>query len=401
MSNPVPTPNEQPTAAAPTTGEDTTAPKIRRGFGPLVNFALFAALVGVLLLINFGLDKLLDQNTFYNNYKEDIILRAGIYVILAVSLNLVNGFTGQFSIGHAGLFAIGAYSGAATVCVAQATFLRHFAPSGGDLHWFNGGVLLVLSMVVGGLVAALFGYLIGLPSLKLRGDYLAIVTLGFNQIIVVILNSLNVVGGPRGFSDLQVGSTDVQIPALTSFFWVYFVAALVIILSINLRRSVRGLTFIAVRENEIAAEAMGVPTTKVKVTAFVIAAFFAGVAGSLFAHEQEFFKPDNFNFLTSINIVVMVVLGGLGSVSGSAIAAVVLIVLPELLHSVTLPNGQSLEQYRLVIYSLVLILLMLVRPKGIFGSDELDGAWLKKQWNGIKTLPQRIGRKTQGSTPTG
>ncbi len=243
--------------------------------------------------------------------------------------------------------------------------------------------MLVLSMLVGGLAAALAGYVIGLPSLKLRGDYLAIVTLGFNMIIVTILNTFDIVGGPRGFQELDYKGGTYNIPQLTSFFWVYLVAVIVIVLSMNLRKSVQGLAFFSVREDEIAAEAMGVPTTKIKVTAFVVSAFFAGVAGALFAHQETFIKPDNFSFMTSVNIVVMVVFGGLGSVSGTAISALVLTTLPELLHSI--------ESYRLVIYSLLLIVLMLVRPQGIFGHRELDKSWLQGQWTGIRTMPTRVG----------
>jgi branched-chain amino acid transport system permease protein len=350
---------------------------------PFVHFLFFVGLVALLLAANWGLGWLNNRGvSFYNSYVEDVLLRAGIYVTLAVSLNLVNGFTGQFSIGHAGLFGVGAYTGALVACLAQATFLSHFVGPDANLTWFNGGVLLVISMLSGGVVAALLGWLIGQPSLKLRGDYLAIVTLGFNQIIVVVLNSIDYVGAARGFSGISVGQQQISVPMLTSFFWVYLVAALAIILSINLRRSVQGLAFLSVREDEIAAEAMGVPTTRIKVTAFVIAAFFAGVAGSLFAHEQGFFKPDNFNFITSINIVVMVVLGGMGSVSGAAIGALLLIIIPEQLHVI--------DQYRLVIYALLLIVLMLVRPKGIFGSDELSRSWIAKQWEGLKTLPGRV-----------
>ena len=359
----------------------------------LVNVGFIVVVILALLGVNAVLDRCLALNVnFYNAYYEDILLRAGIYVILAVSLNLVNGFTGQFSIGHAGLFGLGAYAGAITSTLAQATFLSHFAPAGGTLTWFSGGVLMVLAMLAGGVVAAIAGWLVGLPSLKLRGDYLAIVTLGFNQIIVVILNSTDAVGGTRGFEGITYHDQSVAIPSISSFFWVYFVAALVIILSLNLRRSVQGLAFLSIREDEIAAEAMGVPTTRVKVTAFVMAAFFAGVAGALFAHEQQFFKPDNFSFITSINIVVMVVLGGMGSVSGTTIGALLLIIVPESLHSI--------DQYRLVIYALLLILLMLLRPQGIFGQDELDRSWLRKQWIGVRTLPQRIMGKRTNSQPS-
>jgi branched-chain amino acid transport system permease protein len=351
---------------------------------PSVVYAV--CVIAVLLAVNAALDRCLSLGlAFYNGYYEDILLRAGIFVILAVSLNLVNGFTGQFSLGHAGLFGLGAYAGAMMSTYAQATFLSRLAPAGATLTWLSGGVLMLLSMLAGGLVAAAAGWLVGLPSLKLRGDYLAIVTLGFNQIIVVILNSTDAVGGTRGFDALSYHGQSISIPSIASFFWVYLIAAAVIALSLNLRNSVQGLAFLSIREDEVAAEAMGVPTTRVKVTAFVVAAFFAGVAGALFATEQGYIKPDNFNFVTSITpvmIVVMVVLGGMGSVTGTAISAVLLIVVPECLHAI--------DQYRLVIYSLLLIMLMLLRPQGIFGHEELGMSWLGNQWSALRALPTRL-----------
>jgi branched-chain amino acid transport system permease protein len=326
---------------------------------------LFAiVIIGALLGANVLVSREID------GYYETVILHAGIYVILAVGLNLVNGFTGQFSLGQAGFYGIGAYAAAALTTYGQLTIFRHWFNSDGDISWWLGGVLLVLAMIVGGGAAALAGLLVGIPSLKLRGDYLAIVTLGFNQIIVVILNNLDKVGGPRGFGTIYPeGLNPISIPSLSSFFWVYLVAAIVIAVSINIRNSIHGLAFISIREDEIAAEAMGIPTTKYKITAFVLAAFFAGIAGALFAHTDGFISPGEFDFTISINILVMVVLGGTGSVSGTAIGALLLAVLPEVLRG-------SFEQYRLVVYAGLLVALMLIRPKGIFGQQELSFHWL-------------------------
>lgn len=340
---------------------------------------LLIAIVAVLLGLNY-----LDTR-FANSYVETIILLSGIYIILAVSLNLVNGYTGQFSLGHAGFFGIGAYIGTAVSVFGEVGIFKHWFDSSGDTSWLHGGIILVLAMLAGGVVAAIAGWIVGLPSLKLRGDYLAIVTLGFNQIIVVLLNNWNTMGGPRGFNGLDRADGFVLIPGLTSFFWVFLIAAIVIIVSINIRKSVHGLAFFSIREDEVAAEAMGVPTTRYKVIAFVLGAFFAGIAGVLFAHMERYIKPDQFNFIVSINIVIMVVLGGMGSVTGTAVGAILLTALPEYLRNVS----PAVDEYRLVIFALLLIVLMLLRPQGIFGHDEFGRAWLAKQWMGILTLPAR------------
>jgi len=335
-------------------------------------------LIAVLLGLNWFISNQIDS------YYISIILHAGIYVILAVSLNLVNGFTGQFSLGQAGFYGIGAYAAAALTTYGQITIFRHWFNDDGSTSWWLGSVLLLIAMLFGGLFAAIAGVIVGLPSLKLRGDYLAIVTLGFNQIIIVVLNNIDKLGASRGFSTIYPdGLNPISIPPLSNFFWVYLAAAVVIIVSINIRYSVHGLAFMAIREDEVAAEAMGIPTTKYKITAFVMSAFFAGVAGALFAHTECLITPSEFNFITSVNIVVMVVLGGLGSVSGTAIGAILLTILPELLRG-------GFAQYRLVVYAALLILLMLVRPKGIFGHEEMSVEWFKGQIAGLKRLSNRL-----------
>jgi branched-chain amino acid transport system permease protein len=216
-------------------------------------------------------------------------------------------------------------------------------------------------VLAGGVLAAVAGYLVGLPSLRLRGDYLAIVTLGFGEIIRVLILNIEKIGGARGFSG---------IPHWSNFFWVYFFAGITILISWRLVRSSVGRAFLAVREDPIAAEAMGVDTTKYKVKAFVIGSFWAGVAGGLFAHYQMYLNPTAFTFLRSFEIVVMVVLGGLGSISGSIIAAVVLTILPEGLR---MAKGvlHTDKDPRMVIYSVTLIVLMLTRPQGLLGRREL------------------------------
>jgi branched-chain amino acid transport system permease protein len=347
----------------------------------LVNTLAAALTIAVLLGLNWAATRLELDESYHAGYVVRIMMLALINVIAAVSLNLVNGLTGQFSLGHAVFFGIGAYTGAYLTVFEQKHLFGHLLGSSETIGWFHGGVVLVAAMLFGGAMAALAGLVVGLPSLKLRGDYLAIVTLGFNQIVVVIVQNLNKVGGSAGFNGYYTKDGFVGIPGLTSFFWVSLVAIAVIGLSINIRRSVHGLAFESIREDEVAAEAMGVPTTRYKVTAFVLAAFLAGIAGVLYVHYNQSVAPPNMDFIASINFVVMVVLGGLGSVTGAVVGAVLLTVLPEALRME--------PTYRLVIYSLMLIVLMLVRPNGIFGRDELSRAWLKKQAQGASTLPAR------------
>jgi branched-chain amino acid transport system permease protein len=214
-----------------------------------------------------------------------------------------------------------------------------------------------------------------LPSLRLRGDYLAIVTLGFGEIIRVIVENNDAVGGPRGFSgNLDLG---VSVPAITNFFWVFGVAIAVILFARNLRFSISGLQYLAVREDEVAAQAVGIDTTRTKVNVFVIGSFFAGVGGALFAHYEQTILISSFNFVRSFDFVTIVVLGGLGSVTGSVISAVVLTALPEILRQTL---GAQFNQYRLVTYALLLIVMMIVRPQGIFGRGELSFAKLRSKF---------------------
>lgn len=283
-----------------------------------------------------------------NAYYYDILIGVGISIILATGLNLVNGHTGQFSLGHAGFMGVGAY----------ASSWISLNVSGG-----TGGVMTFMAaLTVGGAFAALAGLLVGVPSLRLKGDYLAIVTLGFNEIIRVIIQNAEPLGAQRGLGGM------VQ---HTNFFWTFSMAALTIYVVGNLVNSTYGRGFLAVRDDEIAAEAMGINTTKYKVLAFVLAAFFAGIAGGLYAHFKQFIHPEGFNFMKSVDIVVMVILGGMGSTVGVCIAAVLLTILPEFLRYVAtiqwLPDWlQQVAANRMILYSLLLILLMLARPQGLF-----------------------------------
>lgn len=267
-------------------------------------------------------------------YILGIIMVMGINIILATSLNLINGFAGQFAIGHAGFMAIGAYVSALLTALRGFPFLP--------------------ALVVGGLAAALVGLLVGIPTLRLRGDYLAIATLGLGEIIRVVIVNLPITGGAFGFSGM---------PPYTSFFWVEGAVVVTLLVLSNFIRSSPGRALLAVREDEFAAEAVGVATTYYKVLAFTMGSFFAGIAGGLFAHYLLFIDPSQFGILKSIEILIMVVLGGLGSFSGSVVAAILLTALPEFLR--------GFSDYRMVIYSALLILVMLVRPAGLFGQIEI------------------------------
>jgi branched-chain amino acid transport system permease protein len=287
------------------------------------------------------------QSQHFNPYHYDIIITIGINIILAVSLNLINGHTGQFSLGHAGFMALGAYTSAFLTTKYGPALL---AKLGGPESTFSTPIIFLLALLAGGAVAALAGLLVGAPSLRLRGDYLAIVTLGFGEIIRVILQNTEAVGAARGF---------VDVPRYTTFFWAFGVAAITVYVIGCLVNSTYGRGFIAVHDDEVAAEAMGLNTTRYKIAAFVIGAFCAGVAGGLYGHFKQYLNPDGFSFMRSIEIVVMVILGGMGNTAGVIAAAVLLTVLPEVLRPVA--------EYRMILYSLLLIILMLTRPQGLFG----------------------------------
>lgn len=308
----------------------------------LTNLAIVLLIVAAFPVSNWLTD-LLGQRQYRSlNYPFDITIRIGIAIILAVSLNLINGITGQFSLGHAGFMAIGAYT-----CGIIA---RHGLPQGAGLPATIVGLLLL-----GGLLAAVAGLVVGIPTLRLRGDYLAIATLGFGQIITVVIDNTEHLGsyncgGAAGLHD---------IPVLTNFFWTFGACVICIVTIWRMVHCVKGRAFLAVREDEIAAGAVGIDPTRVKVTAFVVGAFFAGVAGGLYAMWEGNLAPDSFNFVKSIEIVVMVVLGGSGSITGSIVAAALLTYLPEQLR--------FFDEWRLVIYALLLIVMMLVRPQGLWG----------------------------------
>ena len=359
-------------------------------------------------------------------YVQSILMDVGTSVIMAVSLNIVNGYTGQFSIGHAAFYAIGAYTAAAityygSLLLFDASFIQStWGPWSGQVGLF------LVALVMGAVAAGLAGWVVGLPSLRLKGDYLAIVTLGFGEIVRILLQQTNhqistreelknaplgkllppPLGGSLGFAST---------PTFTNLFWVSLLVGVTLLVAWRLKKSTFGRSMIAIRENEIAAESMGVNVTRLKVWAFVIAAAFAGVAGALRAHKLgNTIGPNDAGFVESFNIVIMVVLGGLGSISGAALAAVLyvvaqqwlldpthvwhvglivltvrLIVWPagrvraaiwgagliggvEGLRALADVAGVSLGEYRIVLFALTLILVMILRPGGLFGTHEIS-----------------------------
>ena len=323
----------------------------------------FIATILVLFLVNLIKDSI-------DPYYYTILIYFGINIILASSLNLINGFTGQFSLGHAGFMAIGGY-----LSITLSTYFAPFFNSVFGTGDFGMNMTFVFLMLVSGIAAAIVGLLVGVPSLRLKGDYLAIVTLGFAEIIRVVIQGLDFIGGSQGYRGIYIYEDGVKslsmlentttnfmfygVPKYANFFWVFFIAAFLIYFTYNLINSTYGRGFIAVKDDEVAAESMGINTTKFKVSAFVSGAFFAGIAGSLYGHFNLYLNPEDFNFLKSVEIVVMVILGGMGSIPGVIIAAVILTILPELLRGIS--------EYRMVVYSLLLIIMMLTRPQGIFG----------------------------------
>jgi branched-chain amino acid transport system permease protein len=294
------------------------------------------------LLVAFGISFFSSQ---IDPYHLDVLIGIGINIILAVSLNLVNGYTGQFSLGHAGFMSVGAYFSAA---VSLFILPRLLGPPIGSSTLQQGGLFLI-ALLAGGLCAAFAGLLVGVPSLRLKGDYLALVTLGFGEIIRVIFQNLEKLGGALGLNG---------IPAYTTIFWVLAFVAITIFVVTSLVNSTYGRGFLATHDDEIASEAVGLNTTRYKIVAFVIGAFFAGIAGGLYGHFKLTITPTGFDFTKSIEIVVMVILGGMGNTLGVILAAVLLTLLPELLRPIA--------EYRMIIYSFLLIVLMLVRPQGLF-----------------------------------
>ncbi|MGE0399198.1 MAG: branched-chain amino acid ABC transporter permease [Kofleriaceae bacterium] len=343
-----------------------------------------------------------------------LLLDIGIAIVLAASLNIVNGFAGQFSIGHAGFMMVGGYA-AAMITYYGSIKLGWVGPDayGVDVHGGflgSGDALFIFACIFGGVVAAVAGLVVGLPSLRLRGDYLAIVTLGFGEIVRVLVqqtsevlepkaaNELSMfeaakhIGGPLGFTGTPTYVSPTpwlenaagEQTGHAGIFFAFMFVTIVLIVAYRLKSSSKGRALLAVRENEIAAEAMGVDTARAKVVAFVTAAFFAGIGGALFAHEVGVtLNPKELGFQKSIDLVIMVVLGGMGSITGVVLAATVLTILPELFR--------EFAEYRMPVYALALIIVMIVRPQGLLGIKELWELQPRKRYLVATLIASAIG----------
>lgn len=298
----------------------------------LSTLAVFSIYAIAGFLINTGF---IDSYLFLN------IVLIGINIILAVSLNLITGFTGQFSLGHAAFMSIGAY--ASGIITAKL------------------GMPFLAGIIGAALFAAVAGIIIGIPTLRLKGDYLAIATLGFGEIVKIIGLNNDYIGGAIGLND---------IPQYTTWSWLYALVVITVLLINNFIKSYNGRACISIREDEIASEAMGVNTTFYKVLAFTIGAFFAGIAGALYANYFYFIKPDSFGFMKSIDILVIVVFGGMGSITGSIVGAVLLSLISLFL--------QGIPELRMVVYSVILFLIMVYRPQGLMGKSDFKKFFKKR-----------------------
>lgn len=297
----------------------------------------------VVFVISLGLI----LNSYLNSYIQAIFISFMINAIMALSLNFITGLADQFSLGHAGLMAIGAYTSA----IINTEFLNS--------DW----TLIPIGVLGAGFVAAFAGYLISLPSFRLKGDYLAIVTLGMSEIVRVVLLNWNHVGGPRGYS------TITKFPEFGySYGFIVILLTITFMTMYRLKFSWFGRNLWAINEDDIAAEVMGLNVAKTKRRAFVISSFFAGIGGGFYAHHLGYISPGSFGFIISVQILIIAVLGGLGSLSGSVLAALILTFLPEALRS--LPTGSI--DLRMIVYPILLILMMILRPQGLFGRSEMN-----------------------------
>ena len=281
--------------------------------------ALIAVIIYVVIfsLAQFGV---------LSRHTQSLLVPIGVNIILAVSLNLTVGFLGELTLGHAGFMSVGAYAGCLFTIYCNLPVWIEFP----------------LALIIGGLVAAIFGVIIGIPALRLNGDYLAIVTLAFGEIIRSVLNNVKFTGGAGGLRGIDKTS---------NFTIAYILVILTLIVITNVVRSRHGRAIMAIRDNIIAAQSVGINIVYYKLVAFVGAAFFAGVAGVLYGHNLGILKPSTFDFNKSIEILVIVVLGGMGNITGSVIAAIIITLLPEVLR--------DLADYRMLIYSIALIVMML------------------------------------------
>lgn len=320
----------------------------------------------IILAVLYVINAMMSSTGFFgvgvDDYQARLLVFIAVNIILATSLNLINGFTGQFSIGHAGFMAVGAYA-SAYFTVTYGKAIESSLAFLGDTA--AGSIILLIAIAIGAIVAAIMGLIVGIPSLRLKGDYLAIVTLGFAEIIRIVILNIDAVGGATGY----------QVPGYANFLWIGIFTVITVVVIHNIVKSDAGRALVSIREDELAAEAMGVNTTRYKVTSFVIGSAFAGIAGVLFAHYNKFLSTNDFQFIKSFEIIIMIVIGGMGSMTGAILGAIIVTLLPEVLRQ--LPDVQigastfKVADLRLVIFALILILTMILRPQGILGTMEI------------------------------
>ncbi len=306
---------------------------------------------GILIVVSYILISLLVQFGIINNVYETVLMTIGINIILAISLNLIIGITGQFSLGHAGFMVIGAY----TTGVA----INHISPS---------MVGVIIGIVLGVVISGLVSLIVAIPTLRLRGDYLAIATLGFGEIIRIVILNMEITNGAAG----------LILPKLISWQFVFIMVIICTIVVVNFTRSAHGRACISVREDEIASEAMGINTTKYKILAFAIGAMIASIAGALYASSFYVIKPDMFSVNRSIDILVLVVFGGMGSYTGSFVAAFIMSFINLFL--------QQFAEVRTIIFGLALVIIMIFKPSGLFGKKEFTFTSLLKKFNKEKEV---------------
>lgn len=297
-------------------------------------------LIGIALV--FALLFILVEFKIIGSYFQGIIILACINIILATSLNITTGFLGQIALGHAGFLAIGAYSSALISMSLSSSGMP-------DILRF------LIAILAGGILSAICGFFVGIPALRLRGDYLAIITLGFGEIIRVVILNLKITGG---------GKSLMGIDNLSNIYVVFWITVCVVAILFTFIRSKYGRAIMAIREDDIASEASGINNTYYKVLAFTVASFFAGIAGGIYAHYLTVLNASNYGFMKSTEYVVMVVLGGMGSLTGSILSAIILTILPEALR--------AFSEYRMLLYSIVLIIVMIFKPSGLLGTHEFS-----------------------------
>ena len=340
----------------------------RRTLSMPVRYLINSVLIALLIIASFLVSRL----ELVSSYYIGVLVLVGINIIMAVSLNVATGYLGQLPLGHAGFMAVGGYTGG--------IFLK--AVNISDTSGVVYVLLLIVALVLSGIMAGIFGIIIGVPALRLRGDYLAIITLGFGEIIRVILNNIDSV---LGFSLTYGASGLKRIPAVATLPVVTVCVVLVCLLIHMVLKSRHGRAVLAIRENEIAAEACGIPTTYYKTMAFVLSAFCAGIAGCLYAGYLRTLVPNTFDFMKSIEFLIMVVLGGMGSMLGSILSASVLTILPEALR--------QFADFRMVAYSIVLIVVMIFRAKGLLGTYDFSLSRLLE-----KAMNMGRGKEKEGKT---